>query len=311
MSKTAFSGPLIVYGQPPIVGGMMSDYNTNLGPSVFWGGTSFLDIRRGYFPGRPGPVFAFANTGLYNVLDQAPSTISAVNIAAAQVPVAGTALTLVSSTAAGITVGQSVLNPASGQTVSGLLAIDGVPGTVVYNQGNTTAAQASMTPQMYDPTKAIARNIRITSVGNDSSATATVRGYDVYGYPMSETITLANAGIASGKKAFKFIASITPAGTLSGSNVSVGTGDVYGFPILCNNFFYPKIFWNGALITASTGFVVADTTSPATATTGDVRGTYAVQSASDGTKKLQVSIEIPVANLGTVAGVFGPTQFTN
>lgn len=302
MAKTAISGPILVYGQSPIVGGMVSDYNPDLGPSFFWGGTALFDARRGYFPGGndTDDIFAFSQTGRYCVLDQVPSTISAVNIAAAQVPVAATALTLVSSTAAGITVGQSVLNPATGQTVTGLLAIDGVPGVVTYGT-NTNF-------NLYDPTKAIARNVRISSVGDDSAATATVVGYDIYGYRMTETITLTSGGVGAGKKAFKFISSITPAGTLSGSNVSVGTGDVYGFPIRVDAFLgYTQVVWNGAVITAVTGFVAA-VTSTASPTTGDVRGTYAVQSASDNAKRLIAFVDVPVANVGTVSGVFGVTQ---
>lgn len=303
MSKTAISGPMIVYGQPPLVAGMVSDYNPDLSPSIFWGGVALLDPRLGYFPGGndSNPVNAFACTGTYCVLDQAPSTISAVNIAAAQVPVAATPMTLVSASAAGITVGQTVMNAATGQNVTGLLVIDGLPGLVTFG--------SNASPSMYDPTKAVARNLRFTSVGNDSSGTATIRGFDIYGYPMTETVTLSNATIASGKKAFKFVQSITPGGTLSGSNLSVGTGDVFGFPLRVDDFVYGEIYWNGALITANTGFVAAVTTSPATAITGDVRGTYAVQSASDATKKLQVFLDVKVANLGSVAGLFGVTQF--
>lgn len=300
MTKTAFSGPLIVYGQSPIVGGMSSDYNQDLGPSTFWGGTSLLDLRRGYLPGGAEKLYSFSATGPYMTLDQVPSTISAVNIAAAQVPVAATPLTLVSATGSGITVGQQVFNPATGQFVTGLLVIDGLPTPISFGSNANI--------NLYDPSKSIARNVRITSVGVDTGATFTVVGYDVFGYRMTETITGASAAVASGKKAFKFIQSITPAGTLSGSNVSVGTGDVYGFPIRADLFPYVNIFYNSALITATTSFVAADGTNPATATTGDVRGTYAVQSASDGTKRLQVYSSVPPANVGSATGIFGITQ---
>ena len=36
MSITAFSGPAIVFGQNTI--GSITDYNPDLGPSLFWGG---------------------------------------------------------------------------------------------------------------------------------------------------------------------------------------------------------------------------------------------------------------------------------
>lgn len=302
MAKSAFSGPLLVYGQSPIVGGMVSDYNPDLGPSFFYGGIALMDYRRGYFPGGSDTddVYAFSQTGRFNVIDQVPSTISAVNIAASQVPVAGTPLTLVSSSAAGITVGQSVFNPATGQTVTGLLAIDGVPTPITYGS-NTNF-------NLYNPATAIARNVRITTGADDSAATVTVVGYDIYGYRMTETIALVSTAVASGKKAFKFISSITPAGTLSGTAITVGTGDVFGFPIRSDSFFFANIAWNSAFITATTGYVAAVTTNPATATTGDVRGTYAVQSASDNAKRLIVFVDVPPANIGSVTGVFGVTQ---
>lgn len=302
MAKTAFSGPLIVYGQPPLVAGIASDYNQDLAPSFFWGGEALIDNRFGYFPGGSDAniVYGFSQTGSYCVLDQAPATMATNNIAAAQVPVTAVPLTLVSASGAGITIGASVQSANTGQTVTGLLVSDGAPGVVTFGSGANH--------KLYDPTKAIARNLRYTSVGNDSGATVTAVGYDIYGFRMTETVTLANAGLVSGKKAFKFIQSITATGTLSGSNLSVGTGDVFGFPARVDNFFYTRTTWNNAGITATTGFVVADTTSPATAATGDVRGTYGVQSASDGTKKLQVFLDIPVANIGSVSGIFGQTQ---
>lgn len=302
MAKSGFSGPLVVYGQPPLVAGMVSDYNPDLAPSLFWGGIAILDNRRGYFPGGNDTdrSYGFASTGSYQTVNQVPSTISAVNLAAAQVPVAGTPLTLVAASGAGITINSSVTNIITQVVTTGLRVIDGVPGVVTFGSNAQFA--------MYDPTKAISRNVRITSVGNDSAASALVVGFDIYGQPMTESITLSNAGVASGKKAFKYVTSITPAGTLSGSNVSVGTGDVYGFPLRSDFWGDARIIWNNALITANTGYLAADTTSPATTTTGDVRGTYAVQSASDNTKRLQVYQDIPVGNLGTNTGMFGVTQ---
>ena len=39
-------------------------------------------------------------------------------------------------------------------------------------------------------------------------------GYDIYGFPMSEAITANGASTVSGKKAFKYIQSVTPVGTV-------------------------------------------------------------------------------------------------
>ena len=299
MTISAFQGPVGTFGQ-----GTYSDYNPEAGPSFFYSGAGILDPRTPftYQPGQDfgAPTYMFLGFTDIPLVDQAPSTISATNISAAAVPTAGTALTLVSSTGGGITVGQSITNSATGTAVTGLLVIDSAPAGVAFGSANTV--------KIWDPTKAVARNVCITSVGDDHLATVLVSGYDQYWYPVSERITLSNATVASGKKAFKYIASIVPSGTLSGSNISVGTGDVYGLPLRADQWAYVSVFWNGALITSSTGFTVADTTNPATTTTGDVRGTYAVQSASDGTKKLQVFLTPQVSNIGTIAGLFGITQ---
>ena len=296
---------LVVFGNSPSQGPASGGYDNGIGPLASYAGSSLLDSRNGYDPGQAdsNPIYQWCYSGQFVTVDQVPSTISAVNIAASQTPVAGTPLTLVSTTGAGITVGVTAINRVTGASVSNLLAIDGAAGIVTF----AAAASGSQIMQAYDPTKAIARNVRITSVGVDTGATFKVSGYDIYGTPMTETITGASATVASGKKAFKYISSIGPAGTLSGSAVTVGTGDVYGLPIRADSFFYQQIVWNNAGITATTGFVAA-VTSTASSTTGDVRGTYNVQSASDGTKRLICFQTIPVANVGTSNGVSGVAQ---
>jgi len=302
MSISAFSGPVISFGQAPF-----ADYNPELGPSLFYAGAGLLDPRPFYTyePGQASGNVVAGFLGITRILtvNQVPSTLSATNIALAQAPTAGTALTLTAGT--GVTGSVTITSASTNSQVTGLLALDGAAGRVSYGSVGTI--------QLWDPTKALSRNVRITSVGNDSSATFTVKGYDIYGYPMTETITGANAGIASGAKAWKYIASITPAGTLSGSNVSVGTGDVYGFPIYSASF-NPgadadvSISWAGAAITSATGYTAGVTTT-ATATTGDVRGTYATQSASNNSNRLLVTQSPSLANISSVTGLFGVTQF--
>lgn len=296
MAISAFSGPVISIGQPGAF-----DYNGDAAPSLFYQGVGLLDPRTPYTyqnGQRDGQATLAFLSGAYVTVDQAPSTLAVANIAASQSPAAG-AITLVSVTGAGITAGVSLATATNG-TVTGLLAIDAAMAPVTFGQNATV--------QVWNPATGIARNVRITSGGNDTGITFTVIGYDIYGYPMTETITGASAGVASGKKAFKYISSVTHTGSVA-STMSIGTGDVFGFGLKVSDFFYADIFWNGALITATTGFLAADATSPATATTGDVRGTYAVQSASDGTKKLQIIVTPSVANLNAgTTGLFGVTQ---
>jgi hypothetical protein len=149
---------------------------------------------------------------------------------------------------------------------------------------------------LFDNTQGISRGISISGVSGGAGGTFTVSGYDIYLNPHSEIVTVAaGANTVNTKKTYKFIQTITPNFT-DAHNYSVGTADLYGFAVRSDQFEFMAIFWNGALITSSTGYTVADTTNPATTATGDVRGTYATQSASDGTKRLVISQEISLAD---------------
>lgn len=306
MSITAFDGPLLTRSSNPLgsVGTGSANQNPQGAPSVFNHGWALLDPRTPftYYPGGDVSNKVYGQySGMVTVINQVPSTISAVNIAATQA--AAATITLVSSSGAGITVGTSITRADTGATVTGLLAIDTAMAGVGFGQDATI--------NMWDPTKAISRNVRITSAADDSGKTFTVVGYDLYGYPMSEVITGANAGVASGAKAFKYIASVTPSTTPAG-NVSVGTGDVIGLPLRADYVGQLLINYNDTLITASTGFTAAVTTT-ATTTTGDVRGTYALQTASNNTRRLVMYMTPTVAaaagnNTDLVTGLYGVKQ---
>lgn len=169
---------------------------------------------------------------------------------------------------------------------------------------------------LLDPIQCLSRNVRITGSASSAGQNFTVRGFDCYGNPMSEVIAgPAGATTTSGQKAFKYILSVTGTNA-EAQNYSVGTGDIFGFPLRVDRFEQVQLYWAGALITASTGFAAADTTSPATGTTDDVRGTYAVQSASNGSRRLVVYITPATVNMvrGTPDApqtMYGVTQFTN
>jgi hypothetical protein len=308
MAGTAFKGPLIVYGTRAPLGSGGSE-NPALAPSLFWGGSNLYDPRAGYNQTKMGAIGL--GGGESAAINQVPSAIAVANIAASQSPGAG-AIALVGATGAGITVlaaPQTVW--ASGNVIpTGTLAIDLAPGLVSF--GLPSVSNGYTVISMYDPTKSIARNVRITSGGNDSGITFTVSGYDLYGYPQTATVTGANAGIASTTKTFQFITGITASGAVA-STMSVGTGDVFGFPLLSSFWGDQDIVWNNIWVTASTGYVAADTTSPATSLTGDVRGTMnvgagGINTPSNGTIRLMVYVSPSINNLalGNV-GLFGST----
>jgi hypothetical protein len=374
MSITAFSGPVVSYGQSAF-----ADYNPELGPSLFYAGAALADPRPA-FSYQPGQNFGAVTAGFLGssdtlTLNYAPFTLSTSAIAAAANVVSGTAMTLVStnSTSTGVAVGQTCTNQNTGALVSNLLLIDGLAsftgvvasniltvsaltgtvtvgmtlsgtgvatGTIIANQltgpsggagtytvtGNATVASATITGTMngtnallqpfgsaasinlWNPQCLVARAVSVTGSASATGGNITISGYDVYGVPMSEVIAApASATTVNGKKAFKYISSVVPAFT-DAHNYSVGTTDIYGFPIRSEYFGDVVINYNATGITASTGYTAAVTTSPATTSTGDVRGTYALQSAADGTKRLMVRQVPLVSNIGSIAGLFGVTQ---
>lgn len=148
----------------------------------------------------------------------------------------------------------------------------------------------------------VPRNVVVDAAGA-ATAVLTITGTDAYGIPMSEAITLNGTTAVSGKKAFKTITRV--AASAAATDFFVGTGDIFGLPIRANSRNYVLTAWNGAFVTTGT-FAAADSTSPATTTTGDVRGTYAVPDAADAVKRLTVWVF--VLDDDTQTGLYGVAQ---
>ena len=128
-----------------------------------------------------------------------------------------------------------------------------------------------------DPRQGIARGLVITaSSASAATTTFTVKGYDIYGVPMTEAIACvpATAVTTYGVKAWKHIVSITPNATDATYNWSVGTSDMFGFHAFSREWELTDVCWNALSMTASTGWTagLAQGTT-ATASTADVRGT--------------------------------------
>ena len=145
---------------------------------------------------------------------------------------------------------------------------------------------------LLDSRQSISRALQyVSSSVSDTTVTLTVKGWDVYGIPLTETITLNGTTVVNGKKAFKSIQSVTTGVASLVGNVSVGTTDTLGIAVRADSFSYLSVWVADAGITANTGFTKADLTSPATATSGDVRGTYTLQTAADGTKRAVIWVD--------------------
>ena len=300
MTKTALTGPLIVYGDRNTLGtGATGSNNADKAPSLIWGGAGLFDYRSGYNVTRFGAIGFSA--GYVPAVDQVPATLAANNIATAQT-ITSTTFTLATATT-GITVLSSALTVwASGNAVpSGSLVIDANPALLSF--GLASLSTGTTTVSVYDTSTMVARALRVVSGNGGDAGTVTIAGYDVYGYPMSEAIVVNANGTRTGKKAFKFVTSATlSGGTIT--NGTIGTTDIYGFPLRVDTAGYARTWFNNALVVDATGFVAADATT-ATTTTGDVRGTYVTLSASDSTKRLQMFLSVDASNLG---GLFGVTQ---
>jgi hypothetical protein len=157
----------------------------------------------------------------------------------------------------------------------------------------------------------VPRSVTLTSAANMSAVTMTVNGFDVYGQAMTQTIAGPNANTVSTLKAFKEIVSVAANGAVA-STVSIGIGDVFGLPFrLLDINHIISVKWASALAQDASTVVAAVTTSPSTAALGDVRGTVAPSSASNGARRLTVNLFIPGIGSGPNAsrvGAYGVTQ---
>lgn len=172
-------------------------------------------------------------------------------------------------------------------------------------------------PSLWNPQAMVGRCLTYTAAAGATYTTATSRGYDVYGFPLTEQVALTAGATVTGKKAFKYLKSVTLSGGTADTThaYSVGTSDTYGLPLRSDSFGDLLVNYSAALnpavITANAGYTAA-ITSASSATTGDVRGTYALQTASaTGANRLAVRQSLQPYNVGSATGLFGLAQFAD
>ena len=307
MGTTAYPGNLVVFGQAPQL-----DYNTDDAPSLFNYGTGILDPRSffTYWPGGAvtDKVYGWLGNTSIAVIDYVPTTISTNTVAQTQVPVSGAALTLTASNTANVTINQSITSPNSGATVTGLRAID------LAMTSTTMGSDGQM--NFWNPATALSRTITInTSASNkdDSAGSYTIAGRDIYGYLVTETITGSSVGAQlTSQKTYKYVSAITPSGTINSTQVIVGVGDTFGLPLYASNGAYVTAYMGNALVLSSTNTVAGSTTT-ATSTTADVRGTFTSSLASNGARRLVMFITPSLAALSDSNGqqMFGVSQYSS
>jgi len=128
----------------------------------------------------------------------------------------------------------------------------------------------------------VPRNLTIVGTAG-ANHVVTVTGADVFGSVIVENLTVNATTPVVGKKAFKTIATIDVAAGAAGDTIDLGWGDAFGIPVFLPGSAYVLAELEDG-VAASAGTLVAGVSTAATAITGDVRGTYTPNSASDGTK---------------------------
>ena len=234
----------------------------------------------GNFPGNPVPTTGTVDSPAQGTTDPVynqgvgpagriffhnvvPLTVQTNNIAVLAAPSSGVAMTLVAGTG-----------------ITAVSAPDGSQATVYKLD----------TP----------RCISLTSTSVLSGINFTVVGFDMFGRKQTQTLAGPNNNTVNTKKAFASVLSVTPNGTNAGT-VSIGTSDSYGMPWRVTDAgLMIRTGWAGAIADDSGTYTVADDTTPATATTGDTRGTYATSSSSNGTNRLVLAVHLD----GTQCGPF-------
>jgi hypothetical protein len=179
----------------------------------------------------------------------------------------------------------------------------------VAGAGNATINGASATSGVATFDYARTVSCKSSNVG-DTTQTVTVTGTDYYGQAQTELMTLNGTTTVNGLKAFKTITQVAVDAALAG-NLSVGDGDSFGLPYKVTDAGYLlRTGWANAVADNAGTFVAADTTSPATNATGDVRGTFKPSSAADGAKRLVIAIGLTAVQAGpnaTQTGAIGVT----
>ncbi len=216
----------------------------------------------------------------------------------------------------------ALINSATGAQLPNAATINYAPatdGTVPLNNASrpttaTVMAAGNGGTSLLSYVLDVPRNVVLTATHASSlvAMTLLVQGMDEYQQLMSELLTVTATGTSktvTGKKAFKYIYNyqFVSAGNATTNTAAVAWGNTMGLPYRVDAA--ERVVPLGAGNVDSTGTVVkADDTSPATSTTGDVRGTYTPVTAPDGTRKYFAVIYPTDPQTAQPLGLFGNVQ---
>lgn len=182
---------------------------------------------------------------------------------------------------------QSILNAPAGD-VNGIAESQAVAAA-----GNLTLDGAFVTGGIADLTNA--RNVEILSTNaGDTTQVATITGTDSVGNPQVEDLTFNGVTPVPGAKAFRTVTQIAISAALTGNAIAgtpVVTANIeFGLDVQLLNLFdvLHHLDGGGAIEGTIANWTVADVTSPATATTGDTKGTFNPATAPDGIEDIHL-----------------------
>lgn len=316
MGITAHSGPHIVFGLTQSSTGQVMEYNEERGPSLYDLGYAMADPRPfySYDPGSPVGTKALGFFHARALVDYVPSAVSTNAITAiTSAWAAGQTFTVTANASAGV-VATTIVAPESGLSVT-TFAIGSTTVAAPY-----TAYGSGATVACWNSSAGTGRCLTISPTSNLDAGTWTIAGRDMYGYKMTETIT-SSGGAKTSQKAFKYVDSISASTTISSTGLQIGISDTFGFPAYCDGT-SPDVYYNivsGTRTTAiavSTGPITLGATATATSTTGDVRGTYASTTATNGVLRIQMrqnftNTMASAVSAGDTSPFFGQTQYSS
>jgi hypothetical protein len=160
----------------------------------------------------------------------------------------------------------------------------------------------SVFPEVYG------RNLTYVASGA-STAIVVTDGYDYLGQPTSEQVTLNGATPVVGTKCFKAIRQMA-FGATAATTVNVGVGTRFGLPYKAL-----KVEWetsDGALVGTTGTLTAPDLSDPATAATGDPRGSFVPNTAPNGSRLITAAFDfVNDVNAANNGGLHGIAQFGN
>ena len=136
-----------------------------------------------------------------------------------------------------------------------------------------------------------------------NTAVCTVTGTDLYGNVVVESSAPGTS--FTGKKALKTVTSVTFSANVTGA--TVGTSDVLGLPYRCGGKFDILNAYADTTADIISATVVPGDGNVATATTGDVRGTYDPNTACNGSFRFRLWMK--VFGVANQTEAFGVRQF--